>query len=108
MDFHKLNTCIISTQIKKQNITSTPESTSHAVFQLLSLLRVTTILTSNSVDQFYLFATLYKWSRAVYTFVSGFFGLHILCDSSILVCIIIGHCCIVFHCICKDITVFHC
>lgn len=70
------HTCVISTGIKKQNMTSTPESPFYALFWFFFILSVTAILTSNSIDEFYLFSTLHSWNCAVYTLVSGLFCLN--------------------------------
>lgn len=71
------HTCVISTEIKRQNMTSTPGIPFYALFWFLFfILSVTAILTSNSADEFYLFSTLCNWNCAVYTLVSGLFYLN--------------------------------
>lgn len=107
MNFHKLNTCIISTQIKKQNITSThPRKPilgyffSYYSFVGLPLFWLQTAMISFTCFLPYISRTLKYILLCLASFA------YMICDSFILLCVIVDHHCIVFHCVCKDITVF--
>ena len=69
MTFHKLNNTarLTSTYIKKL-VTSTPEAQPFSVFfPSHQFPKVTTVLTSNSLDYFCKFLNFYKWTYSVCT-----------------------------------------
>lgn len=96
-------TCVITTQIKKQNITCI--SLCAPFVHYPSTPRVTTILNSNTVYQFCLFLNIYMWKHKVYIlFCLASFAQHCLWDPSESLHVVIIHsfsllfCILLFKC----------